>query len=289
MPSLKTIKQILTDQKLAPKKRFGQNFLINEHIVETIIDRASPAADATIVEFGVGLGSLTIPLARRVKKVIGIEIDAGIVKWHTDEKCLPENVELIHHDLLKLDFAQLAEKTEGPLQIIANLPYSISNPVLFKLIENREHVQSATLMLQKEVADRICAPPRTKEYGVVSVLLATCASVKPLLKIGPEQFHPRPKVDSVVVGITFFPTPERVLALPVFNRKIFTQVVKGAFQQRRKTVHNALAAAAVNNTTKSEVLQILETAGIAPSTRPDQLSPEQYVTITGKYEEHLRA
>lgn len=283
MPTLYKIKEILKDQNLAPKKRFGQNFLVNEQTIETILDRAAPACDDTIIEFGVGLGSLTLPLARRVKKVIGIEIDAGIVRWHREQNILPDNVELIHQDLLKSDFSKLAEITGAPLKIIANLPYSISNPVIFKMIEDIEQIHSATLMLQKEVADRLCASPRTKAYGVLSVILGTCAEVKALLKIGPGQFHPRPKVDSVVVKISFLPISSRVKALAQFDRKMFTTIVKNAFQQRRKTLLNALSSACINNTTKADVIDILRLAGIDQSIRPDQLSPEQYVQIARSY------
>nr|MBF0221878.1 ribosomal RNA small subunit methyltransferase A [Desulfobulbaceae bacterium] len=286
MPNLHKIKEILKDQNLAPKKRFGQNFLIHEQTIETILDRAAPGKEDIIVEFGVGLGSLTLPLARRVKKVIGIEIDAGIVRWHREQNTLPDNVELIHQDLLKSDFSKLASSTGGPLKIIANLPYSISNPVIFKLIEDIEYIHSATLMLQKEVADRLCASPRTKAYGVLSVILGTCAEIKPLLKIGPGQFHPRPKVDSVVVKISFLPVSDRVKCLPLFERKIFTTIVKNAFQQRRKTLLNALSSASINNTTKADVIEILHGAGIEQSIRPDQLSPEQYIQIAQSYSTH---
>jgi 16S rRNA (adenine1518-N6/adenine1519-N6)-dimethyltransferase len=283
MPTRYNIKKILQEQSLAPKKSLGQNFLVNKDTIETILDKAAPAPDDIIIEFGVGLGSLTLPLARRVKKVIGLEIDAGIVKWHRENSTLPDNVELIHQDLLKSDFSKLAELSGGPLKIIANLPYSISNPVIFKLIENKEIVSSATLMLQKEVADRLCASPRTKAYGVLSVLLGTCAELKKLIKIGPGQFHPRPKVDSVVVAISFLPKSARIVALPNFDRKTFTMIVKGAFQQRRKTLLNALSAAAVNNTTKTDVIEILRLSGIEQSVRPDQLSPEQYIHIARNY------
>ena len=196
-----SIKTILKDRQLAPSKRFGQNFLVNEQLVETLLDRAAPGPDDSIVELGVGLGSLTIPLARRVRRVVGIEIDAGIVRWHEEEQTLPPNVTLRHEDLLKTDFSALAAGCGGPLKIIANLPYSISNPLLFKLIEQKEHIASAVLMLQKEVAERLVAKPSTKAYGVLSVLLGSCAALEALLKVGPEQFHPRPKVDSMVVRI----------------------------------------------------------------------------------------
>ncbi len=285
MPTRESIKTILKDRQLAPSKRFGQNFLVNEQVVETILDRAAPGAEETIVEFGVGLGSLTIPLARRVKRVIGIEIDSGIVKWHEEEHTLPANVTLYHEDLLKTDFSRLAAESGGPIRIIANLPYSISNPLLFKLIEEKEHIASAVLMLQKEVAERLVAQPRTKAYGVLSVLLGSCASIKGLIKIGPEQFHPRPKVDSMVVRITFLPVPEAVRGLQGFSPPLLKALVKGAFQQRRKTIVNALASAAVKTSDKETICRHLQQAGIEPARRADQITVAEYIALCRAYGE----
>ena len=284
MPSREGIKSILRENQLAPSKRFGQNFLVNEQVVDTLLDRAAPGAEDTIVEFGVGLGSLTLPLARRVKRVIGIEIDAGIVQWHEEQRLLPPHVTLRHEDLLHTDLAALAAECGGPLKIIANLPYSISNPLLFKLIDHKEHLHSAVLMLQKEVAERLVAPPRTKEYGVLSVLLGSCATVKTLLKVGPEQFHPRPKVDSLVVRITFQPVPPVVADLQDFSPPLLKALVKGAFQQRRKTIVNALAACAVGNGEKEIICQHLHTAGIDLQRRADQITVQEYIALSKAYE-----
>lgn len=288
MPSRQSIKTILKDRQLAPSKRFGQNFLVNEQVVETILDRAAPGADDTIVEFGVGLGSLTIPLARRVKRVLGIEIDSGIVRWHEEENTLPANVTLYHEDLLKTDFSRLATESDGPIRIIANLPYSISNPLLFKLIEEKAHIAQAVLMLQKEVAERLVAQPRTKAYGVLSVLLGSCAAITSLIKIGPEQFHPRPKVDSVVVRITFLPVPEAVRELQGFSPSLLKELVKGAFQQRRKTIVNALASAAVGTCDKETIGRYLEQAGIEPTRRADQITVPEYIALCRAYGEGTR-
>ena len=284
MPTRQSIKTILKDQHLAPSKRFGQNFLVNEQVVETILDRAAPKPDDTIVELGVGLGSLTIPLARRVKRVIGIEIDSGIVRWHEEKMTLPPHVTLLHEDLLKTDFSALAVESGGPLKIIANLPYSISGPLLFKLIEQKEHVESAVLMLQKEVAERLVARPGTKAFGVLSVLLGACASVEALLKVGPEQFHPRPKVDSLVVRIRFLPVPEAVRDVQGFSAVLLKALVKGSFQQRRKTIVNALASAAIGGIVDKDVIgQYLVEAGIGITRRADQITVREYIALSQAY------
>jgi len=285
MPTRQSIKTILKDHQLAPNKRFGQNFLVNEQIVEAILDRAAPRADDTIIELGVGLGSLTIPLARRVKRVIGIEIDSGIVRWHAEKKTLPAHVTLLHEDLLKTDFGALAAESGGRLKIIANLPYSISNPLLFKLIEQKEYLESAVLMLQKEVAERLVAHAGTKEYGVLSVLLGACADVEALLKVGPEQFHPRPKVDSLVVRICFQPVPEAVRDLQEYSPALLKALVKGSFQQRRKTVVNALSHAAISGIADKDAIgRYLTAAEIGVTRRADQITVREYIALSRAYE-----
>jgi len=283
MPSRHLTKSILRDRKLAPKKKLGQNFLVNKMIIEEIINKAAPKPDDTIIEVGVGLGALTMPLAKRVKKIIGIEVDSGIVALHHEKKTLPENVELLHEDILECDLAKLAAKAAAPLKIIANLPYSISNPLLFRLIENRQHLTSAVVMLQKEVGMRLVASPGTKEYGVLSVLLGACASIEKLLTIGPGNFHPRPKVDSVVVRITFSPTPTEVKNRPVCDHALLKQIVKKAFQQRRKTLLNALGAAPFSNLDKEQTKELIITCGLSPTVRPDKLTITDYINLTNKF------
>ncbi len=271
------VKNTLQDNNLAPKKRFGQNFLVQRQVVEAILNRAAPETSDTILELGVGLGAMTIPLAARVKGVIGLEIDSGLVRWHEEEADLPANVSLRHEDLLESDFRQLAAECGGRLRIIANLPYSISNPLLFKLLDCHEVVDYAVLMLQKEVAERISARPATREYGVLSVLLGSCAVVEPLLKIGPENFHPRPKVDSMVVRIRFNPPSAAIKALPSHNLKILKMLVKAAFGKRRKTLLNALTGAGGRD--KNTVDIILRKAEISGQRRPDQLTVREYIEL----------
>jgi len=274
------IKKILRNRKLAPSKKRGQNFLVNPATAEAIVSRAGVTSDDTIVELGVGLGSLTFPLASRAGKVLGIELDKGIIAWHEAEKILPANVDLVHQDLLRADFRELAELSGGPLKIIANLPYSISNPLIFKLIENRDVMKYAVLMLQKEVGQRLKAVPGTKEYGVLSVLLGAYASVEVLMEVGPGQFHPRPKVDSVVVKITFQPAAENIRNLPDHDYGMLKKLVNAAFQQRRKTLLNSLSAASIPGLNKETLLGILPKIGIDPKIRPERLTTEDFVRLS---------
>ena len=274
------IKKILSDRQLAPSKKLGQNFLVHRQTAERIVDLSGVTPDDSVLELGVGLGSLTTPLAERVKQVIGLELDAGIIAYHQEHQSLPANVTLIHQDLLKADFGELAARTNGPLKILANLPYSISNLLLFKLVENHESLDLAVLMLQKEVGQRLTAKVGSKEYGVLSVLLAGCASVKTIMQVGPEQFHPRPKIDSVVVRITFQPVPERVAQLPAHDRQLLRRIVNAAFGQRRKTLRNSLGAGMINGLSREQLASLLTQAGINPETRAERLTIEDFVRLT---------
>lgn len=279
MTNLTDIKSILKRSRLAPSKQRGQNFLVNHRTAEAIVSNAGVTEKDTVIELGVGLGSLTMPLAAKAKKVIGIEVDKGIINWHEENNILPANVTLIHQDLLKSDFRVLAEKAEGPLKIVANLPYSISNPLIFKLIENREIMEYAVLMLQKEVGQRLRADAGTKTYGVLSVLLGAYASTDIIMNVGPGQFHPRPKVDSVVVKITFLPASNRIKELPSHNYALLKKLVNASFQQRRKTLFNSLSSSNIPGTDKLNLPIVLAKAGIDPRIRPERLSVEDFVRL----------
>ena len=279
MISNRQIKDILRKHQLAPSKRFGQNFLVNPQVAARIVEKAGVAADDTIIELGVGFGALTIPLANQTKRVIGLEIDSGIIKYHREEKDFPDNVTVLHQDLLKADFNELADLSDGRLKIMANLPYSISNPLLFKLIDNRTVMKWAVLMLQKEVGQRLTASLGTKEYGILTVLLASCATVETLLELGPGNFHPRPKVDSVVVKIVFHPLSERVQKLPTYDFQLFRTIVNASFQQRRKTLINALHAAG-QGFSKERLHEALTKIGISPKVRAERLAVEDFVKLT---------
>ena len=276
----KKIKEILKQQKLAPKKRFGQNFLINKNVSEKIVRLAGIHPDDTIIELGVGFGALTGHLAKNCKKVIGLEIDSGIIRWHKEEGNLPDNVSLLHQDILQADFNKLADEAGGRIKIIANLPYSISNPLLFKLTMHRDKIEWAVLMLQKEVAQRLSADTGTKDYGILTVRMAACASTQKLLDLGPQHFHPRPKVDSQVVRITFYPKPSRAEALPDYDYALFRIIVDAAFQQRRKTLVNALSATSLLAIDKETIEAALVQMKLDSKIRGERLQVEDFVDLT---------
>lgn len=277
-----TTRQILDEYGLAPSKKRGQNFLVHERTARAIVQKASFAADDHIVEVGVGLGALTVCLAQEVENVTGFEIDRGIVRYHHEQQTLPPNVEIIHEDILKTDFTALREHIGQPLKIISNLPYSISNPFIFTLIDNRVRIERAVILLQKEVADRLQAHPGTKEYGVPTIMLQSCATVTGLLHIDPAEFHPRPKVDSSLVGVDFNKT--------AIGDEAFTWLratVRAAFSSRRKTVINNLLSSLPlpqkqyrDKAAKRQcILDILDTCSIRPDIRAERIEIEQFQKI----------
>ncbi len=276
----KKIKEILKQQKLAPKKRFGQNFLVNSSMSEKIVRLAGVNPDDTIVELGVGFGALTSILAEKCKKVIGLEIDSGIIRYHREEGNLPDNVTLMHQDILQADFSKLAQEAGGRIKIIANLPYSISNPLLFKLTLHMDEIEWAVLMLQKEVARRLTANLGTKDYGILTIRMAACAAVQKLLDLGPQHFHPKPRVDSQVVRITFHPKPARAAALPAYDHDYFKSVVDAAFQQRRKTLVNALSSSSLVAVDKKNIEAALAEMNLDSRIRGEKLQVEEFVALT---------
>ncbi len=287
MAGYQKTRQSLADHSLAPQKRFGQNFLVHKQTAEAIVRAGGVCKEDNIVEVGVGLAALTIPLAEAAGHVYGVEIDSGIIRYHNEEKDLPDNVTLIHGDVLKVDFKELTERCKGELKIMANLPYSISNPFLFKLIENHRQMAWATVMLQKEVAERLAAEPGNKDYGVPTVLLQSCATVKPLMTLKPSEFHPRPKIDSVVVRIDFSSDNARLRALPAYDHTLFRQIVRASFSQRRKTLCNTLSNAdlfrAVPDIDKKKAKEmtadLIEAAGVQPGVRAETLILEDFVRL----------
>jgi 16S rRNA (adenine1518-N6/adenine1519-N6)-dimethyltransferase len=280
----------LKNHQLAPKKRLGQNFLVNKHTAEAIVRAGNVLATDSILEVGVGLGALTTPLAAAAHHVYGYEIDRGIIRFHEDEEDLPDNVTLIHQDILTADFQKIAELCGGSLKILANLPYSISNPFIFKLIDNAPLINSATIMLQKEVADRLMAQPSTKEYGVPTVLLATCATIKKVMTLKPAEFHPRPKIDSVVITIDFSAKHCKQADCDAFlyDFSLLKKIVRTTFNQRRKTILNTLSGGGYFDTSgdidRSMIKEYTETAilttNLSPSARPETLTVKDFVSLT---------
>ncbi len=292
MSSYGKTKSELKEHKLAPKKKFGQNFLVHKRTAESIVAAGEVTSEDIIVEIGVGLGALTVPMAEKAKHVYGVEIDSGIVQYHEEQNDLPDNVTLIHQDILKTDFNDLIDKCGGQLKILANLPYSISHPFIFKLIEYRQHITQATIMLQLEVAERLMAAPSTKDYGIPTVLLGCCSTIKKKMILKPAEFHPKPKIDSAVITIDFTTFPD----FPNFDYSIFNRIVRTAFSQRRKTILNTLSGAGLfysgDKSNKARNKQLTEetivTSGLKPTLRPEVLTINEFIDLSICFENKLK-
>lgn len=264
------------------RKLLGQHFLTQPDTAMRIVESAQIRNSEVVVEVGPGLGALTQFLLAKKCSLHLVELDRDLVSFL--RKVLSdrsEEVQVHEMDVLRFDFSGLAEAVGQPLVVVGNLPYSISSPLVFRLLECHGKQARAIFMVQKEVGLRLAADPGTKEYGVLSVLLGIYTQTKVLFGVGPGQFFPRPKVDSVVVRMDFM---ERDLAreLPFF---FLRDLVGVAFQQRRKTIRNSLRSFAARYRTRIE--DVLSSAGIDPERRPETLSPQDYVRI-GKILEKSR-
>jgi 16S rRNA (adenine1518-N6/adenine1519-N6)-dimethyltransferase len=248
------------------RKRFGQHFLRDQSVIDAIVAAINPQPHEHIVEIGPGLGAITLPVLQRVKIMDAVEIDRDVIAaLHVSALTVGE-LRLHEADVLKFDFGNLRKDTQQ-LRLIGNLPYNISTPLLFELIEQREHFQDMYFMLQKEVVARMGAQPDSSDYGRLTVMLAPWLRVEPLFDIGPEAFRPPPKVMSSMVRLIPHATPPFI----IHDRAKFSQVVMAAFSQRRKTLRNALS-------TLMNAEQI-EAAGINPGLRAEVLSPDKFAAL----------
>jgi len=248
-----------------PRKRYGQHFLEPAWVAKLIGAVATNPTDV-FVEIGPGRGALTRPLAERVARVIAIEIDRDLAAALPAR--VPANVHVIVDDFLRVDLTALIAQEPRPVRVIGNLPYNVSSPILFALLDAAAygaHIHDATLMLQKEVADRLVASPGTGDYGALAIQVALVAEVERLLSLPPGAFRPPPKVKSAVVRLRFRPP-----AVDVGDRGVFERLVRGLFLQRRKTLLNALKPVA--DALGATASELVERAGLEPGRRPETLT-----------------
>ncbi len=257
------------------KRSLGQNFLVDPNIIQAIVRHCRLSPEDTVVELGVGRGDLTLVLAQAAKRVIGIEIDRDLIEWIRANRSMPPNVEIRREDMLRLSLEDLAKETGGPVKLVGNLPYNIATQLVFHLLPQLSHLDWAIFMFQKEVAERILAPPGSKTYGVISVLVSYWMKVERLMEIPPHVFRPRPKVSSTVLRLS-----PRKVDLPAADYRLFTLVVKAAFQQRRKKLSNALKS--LPEADREAVAKAMEECGIDPSVRAERLSLEDFIRLSNK-------
>ena len=263
---------ILKKYGLRANKKLGQNFLINEEIINQIIEKADVNKNDTIIEIGPGLGSLTAKLLENANKVIAIELDSNMSNILKERFCLYDNFELIENDVLKVNLNEIIEKYES-VKVVANLPYYITTPIIMKLLEERLKLKSITVMVQKEVGERFCAVPNSKEYGAITISINYYTKPEIIIDVPKENFEPMPEVDSCVIKLDVRNVPPVELK----NEKDFFNFIKAGFSQRRKTINNSLASMGIS---KEKIKNVLEKLGIDSKLRAENLTMEQFADIS---------
>ncbi len=272
----KEIKRVMRDHNLQFNKNLGQNFLMDGNIVRKIVEKAEVSEEDVVIEIGPGIGILTEELLLKAKRVIAIEIDDKLIPVLQDNFADQDNFTLIHDDALKVDYVKVIEEygQGAPIKVVANLPYYITTPLISLLLTTGLPIESCTVMVQKEVAERIVAKPSTKEYGSLSLYVDCFADASVVLNAPKEVFMPQPKVNSIVVKMVAKDGPEGV------DREALTKLIHQSFQQRRKTIVNALSSA--GDIDKKVLREALKELQLSPQLRPENLTLEDYINITRK-------
>ena len=260
------------------QKKFGQNFLIDGRVLEKIMDAADITKEDFVLEIGPGIGTMTQYLAERAREVLAVEIDKNLIPILAETLSEYENVDILNADILKTDLNKIAEEKNGghPIKVVANLPYYITTPIIMGLFESHVPVENVTVMVQKDVADRMQAGPGTKDYGALSLAVQYYAEPYIAANVPPNCFMPRPKVGSAVIRLTKHKTPP----VQVKNEKLLFQLIRASFNQRRKTLQNGIKNFSGLNFSKEEVAEALEQMGVSPTIRGEALTLEQFAQLS---------
>lgn len=260
------------------QKKFGQNFLIDTHVLEKIMDAAGVTKEDCVLEIGPGIGTMTQYLCERAREVIAVEIDKKLIPVLEDTLSAYDNVTVLNEDILKVDIAGLAEKKNGgkPLKVVANLPYYITTPIIMGLFESHVPLDNVTIMVQKEVADRMKAEPGTKDYGALSLAIAYYADCYLAANVPPNCFMPRPNVGSAVIRLTRHKKPP----VSVQNEAHMFKLIRASFNQRRKTLQNGLYNYSGLTHTKEEISAAIEALGLLPTVRGESLTLGQFAQLS---------
>lgn len=273
LSDINTIKKILGKHGFSFSKALGQNFIIDEEVCPRMAEEAIPSPDYGVIEVGPGIGVLTMELAKRAKKVVSVELDDRLIPVLSETLADFDNVKVVHDDILKIDLKKLCEEEFPGMKVVicANLPYYITSPVIMMLLESELPVESITVMVQAEAADRLCAPIGTRNAGAVTIAVNVYADAEELFYVPREAFMPSPKVDSKVMKLTI----NQKYEIP--NVKKFFGMVKGAFSMRRKTISNSLAAGL--SVSKGEIEKVLEEIDIPKTARIEQLTMDELIEV----------
>lgn len=270
--------EILNKYKFIFQKKFGQNFLIDEHVLGKIIRSAEITEDDFVVEIGPGIGTLTQYLAASAREVAAIEIDDALIPILEDTLSAYDNVTVIHEDVLKVDLCKLAEEKNGgkPIKVVANLPYYITTPIIMGLFESHVPIDSITIMVQKEVADRMQVGPGTKDYGALSLAVQYYAKPEIIANVPPNCFMPRPNVGSAVIRLTRHET----VPVQVEDEKLMFRLIRASFNQRRKTLANGLNNSPEIHLSKEVIQESIEELGVPVTIRGEALTLEQFAALS---------
>lgn len=260
------------------QKKFGQNFLIDGHVLDKIIAGAGVTKDDFVLEIGPGIGTMTQYLAEAAREVYAVEIDKNLLPILADTLSAYDNVTVINEDILKLDLNKVAQEKNGgkPIKVVANLPYYITTPIIMGLFEQHVPLDNLTVMVQKEVADRMKVGPGTKDYGALSLAVQYYAQPYIVANVPCNCFMPRPNVDSAVIRLTRHEKPP----VTVGDERLMFKLIRAAFNQRRKTLVNAVANASDLQFTKEQMHAALSKAGLSPTIRGEALYLDQFAALT---------
>jgi len=282
---IKTVKQVMSAYHLNFRKEFGQNFLTDRSVVEDIASECCATDQGTILEIGPGIGTLTYELALRHRKVIALEIDRGLIPVLDYTLSEFDNVTVINEDVMKTDLDALLAPSfsEGPVSVCANLPYYITSPILMKLLESRLPFDYITVMIQKEVADRLTSPAGGKDYGAITAVLAYYGEAEKLFDVPADRFMPAPKVDSAVIRIRLYKDAKPCQPK---DEDLLFRTIKASFAQRRKTLANTLSAG-FPELSREQINAIIADCGHEPTVRGERLSIADFTTLSNKIGELL--
>ena len=274
--NISVIKEVMADAGITFRKEFGQNFLINRMIPEDIADSCADDENSLILEIGPGIGCLTKELSLRYSRVVAVEIDKGLIPVLSKTLADCDNVTVINDDIMKTDIeAIVREYSNGmPVSVCANLPYYITTPILMRLLESGVKFSSITVMVQNEVASRLCAKPGSGDYGAITAVLGFYGITRKLFKVSAGCFIPAPKVDSAVVRIDLYDEPK----FKPKDERLFRDLIKAAFEMRRKTLQNAISSK-IPSIDKGRISESLESLGFPPTVRGERLSTEDFVKL----------
>ena len=277
--------EILQKYNFNFQKKFGQNFLIDEHVLDKIIRAAEITKDDYVLEIGPGIGTMTQYLACAAREVTAVEIDRALIPILEDTLKEYDNVSIINEDILKVDIAALAKEKNGgrPIKVVANLPYYITTPIIMGLFESHVQLESITVMVQKEEADRMQVGPGTKDYGALSLAVQYYAEPYIVANVPPNCFMPRPAVGSAVIRLTRHQKPP----VEVMDEKLMFRLIRASFNQRRKTLANGLKNSGELNLSKEVITAAIEKLGKGSSVRGEALDLEEFARLTNIIKEEM--